>query len=155
MRAQRSHLTALGLLLAASLGGAASHFLFDGATARAEGPAPAVPAAAAEGQVMHAYGFVVVDEHGNELARLGTSANGQPALTVLDAKGKVRLRVGALEGPVEHGLRAYNAEGRNIIDIGASAEGAGDLTLDRPDGREVWRATRSARGAAPALQALP
>jgi len=163
-------LTVAGVVAAAFLGGALTHLLFDGAAVRAA-MQPTVPAAASEGQIMRAYGFVVVDEHGKELARLGLSPKGRVGLTVLDAKDKTRLRVGALEQPAGYGMRAYDAEGvsrigladaedgsglsmrdsegMNIIEIGVGrGVRGGDLTLRHPyDGREVWRASRAAAGA--------
>ncbi len=169
MHRQGRSLKFAGLLVAAFLGGAVSHLLLDSADARAA-MEPTVPAAAAGGQIMRAYGFVVVDEHGKELARLGVSEKGLPGLTVLDAKEKARLRVGALEEPTGYGLRIFdaagvkriglgsadygsglsmqNSAGTNIVGIGVGpGAGGGDLTLEHPDGREVWRASKAAEGA--------
>ncbi len=133
MANQRRSLTVAGVLLAAFLGGAVSHLLFDGAGARAA-MEPTVPAAATEGQITRAYGFVVVDEHGKELARLGVSDKGLPGLTVLDAKEKVRLRVGALEQPTGYGLQAYDADGRNRATFAQWTDGTGGLRVFDGDG---------------------
>jgi len=133
MARQGKSLTIAGVLVAAFLGGAVSHLLFDGAAARAA-TQPTVPAAAQEGQIMRAYGFVVVDEHGKELARLGVSEKGQVGLTVFDAKDKTRLRIGALEEPTGYGMRAYDAEGHNRATFAHWTDGTGGLRVFDAEG---------------------
>ena len=102
MARQGRSLTIVGVLVAAFLGGAGCHLLFDGAAARA----------ADQGRTVRAEAFVLVDAEGKEWARLGMPAKDMAALTVLDKKGKARLRVGALEEPAGYGMSAYDAEGR-------------------------------------------
>lgn len=126
-------LTVAGVLLAAFLGGAASHLLFDASTARAADQGYVVPEAV-QGQVIHAFGFVVVDASGKELARLGPSDKGAVALTVLDAKGKERLRVGALEEPAGYGMDARDADGHSRATFAYGADDVGGVRLYDAEG---------------------
>jgi hypothetical protein len=82
MRAPGRSVAVVGVVMAAFLGGAVCHLLFDGSAARAAGGA----------RTVRAEEFVLVDADGRELARLGVSAKGLPALTLLDEKGRARLR---------------------------------------------------------------
>lgn len=120
----RRSLTAAGVLMAAFLGGAACHLLLDGAAARA----------ATEGQVERAEAFILVDDTGKELARLGVSEKGQPVLTVLDAKGKERVRVGALEEPAGFGLDARDADGHSRATFAYWADDVGGMRLFDAEG---------------------
>jgi hypothetical protein len=107
------------VVLAAFVGGVFGQCLLGRTPAQAR--APDAP------NVVRAEAFVLVDADGRGWPRLGMPAPQAPALTVRDAEGRARLRVGALTDPAGYGVNAHDAEERTRTSVAYWADSIGGM----------------------------